>query len=419
MKLVHAADIHLDSPLRGLDRYDGAPSADLRVATRRAFVNLVDHCLEERVDALLLAGDVYDGDWQDFNTGLFFVKQLARLREAGIRVWAVLGNHDAASVITRRLKLPENVTLLSHDAPQTSVDERLGLAVHGQSFAKRDVGEDLAAAYPRALPGLLNVGLLHTALAGRPEHAPYAPTTADRLASKGYAYWALGHVHRAEVVSRDPWIVFPGNLQGRSVRETGEKGFVVVTAEGTQVRSVEPVAADVARWHDLSVDVSPARSPDDAATLVQRALEAAAGASAGRLVAARVRLTGRGPVHVALVRDLAATEASVRAAAADVSGEVWVEKVVVRTLPEVDLAKARERKDALGHVARTVHDAAGDPETLKALAEELRPLLEKLPAGLGEDGRLFDATEPGQVEAFLAEVEATLVPMLVEGEERP
>lgn len=282
MKLVHAADIHLDSPLRGLDRYDGAPSADLRVATRRAFVNLVDHCLEERVDALLLAGDVYDGDWQDFNTGLFFVKQLARLREAGIRVWAVLGNHDAASVITRRLKLPENVTLLSHDAPQTSVDERLGLAVHGQSFAKRDVGEDLAAAYPRALPGLLNVGLLHTALAGRPEHAPYAPTTSDRLASKGYAYWALGHVHRAEVVSRDPWIVFPGNLQGRSVRETGEKGFVVVTAEGTEVRSVEPVAADVARWHDLSVDVSPARNPDDAATLVQRALEAAAGASAGR-----------------------------------------------------------------------------------------------------------------------------------------
>jgi hypothetical protein len=185
------------------------------------------------------------------------------------------------------------------------------------------------------------------------------------------------------------------------------------------VRSVEPVAADVARWHDLSVDVSPARNSDDAATLVQRALEAAAGASAGRLVAARVRLTGRGPVHVALVRDLAATEASVRAAAADVSGEVWVEKVVVRTLPEVDLAKARERKDALGHVARTVHDAVLDPETLKALAEELRPLLEKLPAGLGEDGRLFDAAEPGKVEAFLAEVEATLVPMLVEGEERP
>lgn len=419
MRLVHAADIHLDSPLRGLDRYDGAPSDDLRVATRRAFVNLIDYCLRESVDALFLAGDIYDGDWQDFNTGLFFVKQLARLRDGGIRVWAVLGNHDAASVITRQLRLPDNVTLLSHKSPVTSVDEQLNLAVHGQSFARKDVGEDLAEAYPPALPDLLNVGLLHTALAGRPDHAPYAPTTVDRLTSKGYGYWALGHVHRAEVVSRDPWIVFPGNLQGRNIRETGEKGFVVISSEGTEVTGVETVASDVARWHDLSVDVSSARNADDALTLVQRAIDAAATASEGRLVAARVRLTGRGPVHTALVRDVAATEANVRAAAADASGDVWVEKVVVQTLPEVYLEKVRERKDALGHVARAVHGAAGDPEALKALAEELRPLLEKLPSGLGEDGRLFDASKPARLEAFLSEVEATLVPMLVEVEERP
>lgn len=419
LKLAHAADIHLDSPLRGLDRYDGAPSDDLRIATRRAFVNLVDYCLEERVDGLLLAGDVYDGDWQDFNTGLFFVKQLARLREAGIPVWAVLGNHDAASVITRRLRLPDNVKILSHRSAETVVDERLGLAVHGQSYPKKDVGEDLASSYPDALAGLLNVGLLHTALAGRPDHAPYAPTTPDRLASKGYAYWALGHVHRAEVVSRDPWIVFPGNLQGRSIRETGEKGFFVVSVDGSDVIGVESVPSDVARWHDLPVDVSSARNLDDAIFLVQRALSGAVDASGARLVAARVRLTGRGPVHGALVRDVPALQAEVRGAAADAGGEVWVEKVLVQTLPDVDLAKVRERKDALGHVARAIHDAARDPDAVKALAEELRPLLDKLPPGLSEELLPFDPMQRSRVEQFLEEVESALVPTLVEAEGRP
>jgi DNA repair exonuclease SbcCD nuclease subunit len=419
MKLIHAADIHLDSPLRGLDRYDGAPSGDLRVATRRAFTNLIDYCLEEKADALLLAGDVYDGDWQDFNTGLFFVKQLARLREAGIPVYAVLGNHDAASTITRRLKLPDNVTLLSHKAPETTINEHLGLAVHGQSFAKRDVTEDLAAAYPATVPGLLNVGLLHTALTGRVEHVPYAPTTQDRLASKGYGYWALGHVHRAEVVSKSPWIVFPGNLQGRSVRETGEKGFVVVSAEGSDVTGVEKVPCDVARWHDLTVDVASTRSADDVPVLVQHALEAAVAASGNRLVAARVRLTGRGAIHSTLVRDLRSVEANVRAAASDVSGDVWVEKVVVQTLPEVDLEKVRERPDALGHVARSIHGASEDPEALKALTAELRPLLDKLPPGLGEGRPLFDPSDSESLRAFLAEVEGALVPMLLDAEERP
>lgn len=418
MRLVHAADIHLDSPLRGLDRYDGAPSGSLRVATRRAFSNLIDYCLEEKADALLLAGDVYDGDGQDFNTGLFFVKQLARLRGAGISVYAILGNHDAASVITRRLKLPENVTLLSHRSPETAVNERLGLAVHGQSFAKRDVTEDLAAGYPKPRPDLLNVGLLHTALSGRAEHAPYAPTTVDRLSARGYGYWALGHVHRAEVVSQSPWIVFPGNLQGRSVRETGEKGFAVVTAEGTEVTGVEMVSCDVARWHDLDIDVASARNQDDVLALVRRALDSAIAASGSRLVAARVRLAGRGAVHSALVRDIPSLEANVRAVASDANGEVWVEKLVVQTHPEIDFEKVRERPDALGHVARTIHGLSEDPEALAALTEELRPLLDRLPPGLGEGAPLLDLRDTDALRTFLSEVEGILVPMLADAEAR-
>ena len=185
MKLVHAADLHLDSPLRGLERYEGAPVERVRGATRRALENLVEFCIEEGAELLLLAGDLYDGNWKDYSTGLFFAKQMSRLREAGIRVALIRGNHDAASQITKHLRLPENVLEFSQRKPETHVFEDLGIAVHGQSFATRDVTEDLATRYPQAVPSLLNVGLLHTC-AGREGHDPYAPCSVETLISKGY-----------------------------------------------------------------------------------------------------------------------------------------------------------------------------------------------------------------------------------------
>src|SRR3954447_2756218 len=162
MKLVHAADIHLDSPMHGLTAYDTAPVDELRLATRAALRGLVDLCLDEQADALLIGGDLYDGDWHDYATGAHFVREAQRLREAGITVVVVTGNHDAASRITKALRLPEGVHVLPVDAPGTVVFEDLGLAVHGQGYATAAVTEDLSRAYPAPLSGLVNVGLLHT-----------------------------------------------------------------------------------------------------------------------------------------------------------------------------------------------------------------------------------------------------------------
>src|SRR6185437_649372 len=116
---LHAADIHLDSPLKGLERYENAPVGRIRGATRRAFTRLIDLAVEKAVDFVLIAGDLYDGDWRDYNTGLYLVRQLGRLRDANINVYAIAGNHDAANKMTRSLRLPDNVRLLSHEQPQT------------------------------------------------------------------------------------------------------------------------------------------------------------------------------------------------------------------------------------------------------------------------------------------------------------
>jgi len=188
MKFVHAADLHVDSPLRGLDRYEGAPVARLREATRRALENLVALCIEEEAAFLLLAGDVFDGTWKDYSTGLFFASQMTRLREAKVPVVIVRGNHDAASTIVNALRLPDNVHELSDKKAESFALPDANACVHGQSFNKRVTSEDLASKYPARVPGAFNIGLLHTSLDGRPGHASYAPTTIEVLRARTAVY---------------------------------------------------------------------------------------------------------------------------------------------------------------------------------------------------------------------------------------
>ena len=414
MKLVHAADLHLDSPLRGLERYEGAPVEQIRGATRRALENLVDLCVEEDARLLLLAGDLYDGNWKDYSTGLFLAKQMSRLREAGIRVALIRGNHDAASRITKHLRLPDNVLEFSQRKPETHVFEDLGIAVHGQSFATRDVTEDLAVRYPQAVPGVLNVGLLHTCATGREGHDPYAPCSVETLLSKGYDYWALGHVHQREVLSKDPWIVFPGNVQGRHIRETGSKGATLIHVADGRVAAVAHVALDVVRWALCEVDATEATSADDVVDLSRQRLDAIAGEAEGRTLAVRVRLVGTTRAHEPLEADRDRWEQTLRAVANDVSGEgLWLEQVRFETAPCLDPAELAERDDALGQLMCGLRAAVSDPGATQTLIEEFSELRRKLPHQVSEgtDGIRLD--DPAVIREALVDVEHMLLPRLL------
>jgi DNA repair protein SbcD/Mre11 len=391
---LHAADIHLDSPLRGLEVYQDAPLEQIRGATRRAFDNLVELAIDEEVAFVLLAGDLYDGDWKDYNTGIYFVNRIGRLREAGIPVFIIAGNHDAASQITRALNLPHNVTLFSHRKCETRILDRLGVAIHGQSFFSRAVTDDLTQHYPQGDPSLFNIGLLHTSLNGRPGHEPYAPCTLDALRSKGYQYWALGHVHQYEEISHDPWVVFPGNIQGRHIRETGTKGCALVTVNNSQIVAVEQRELDVLRWSVCRIDLGKCDKTESLLELIRETFEDERGQADGRPLAVRLVLEGTTPLHGRLHENSAHWHEEFRAVAANL-GDVWLEKILFNTRKEQQTVEDFADDSPLNALLKSVESLQFDTSRLLDLIPDFDQLRSKLPSDLLSNDDPFSPDEQG------------------------
>ncbi len=413
-KFIHAADIHLDSPLRGLASYEGAPADRIRGAAREALEELTRVAIDEEVHFVVIAGDVFDGDWRDYNTGLFFAGRMSRLREKGIRVFLLAGNHDAASSITKKLRMPDNVRKFPTGKPRTFMMKEIRVAIHGQGFAQPDVSENLAVGYPDAREGYYNIGVLHTACDGRKGHAPYAPCKIDDLKRKNYDYWALGHIHKREVLAESPWIVYPGNIQGRHARETGDKGCSLVVVEDHGETRVEHRILDAIRWARLTVDVAGVESGDGVARAVREALEEERERAGGRMLAVRIEITGACPAHDELSREQEKWVNQIRMDVADASqGDIWVEKVKLNTAMAVDLKKLEADGGPVGGLLSFIRKIEKDPALLSELADGLAPLKSKLPAELLSGDDAIDLESPDRIREILADAERMLLPRLV------
>ena len=377
IRFIHAADPHLDSPLQGLEAHEGAPVEVLRGATRRAFENLVSLAIEESVDFVVIAGDLYDGDWKDYSTGLFFRAQMVRLQNRGTPVYLIAGNHDAASVITKKLSLPENVHVFSTRTTESLEVAGHPITIHGRGFPNRAVPENLAIEYPMAVPGRFNLGLLHTSLTGRPGHDTYAPCSVAQLREKGYQYWALGHIHQPEVINEDPWIVFAGNCQGRHIKETGARGCRLVTvSDSLQVEGVEWRSLDVVRWAELNIDLSGIETETEATRLVSDAMGKAVTAAEGRLVAARIILSGTTQLHGSLHRNDEHWNAQFQASAQDLGAEaIWIERITVSTSPVYDIAQLAERDALTKIVVSNLNETDHQPILLPPEIQEMLSIL--------------------------------------------
>lgn len=409
MKFLHCADIHLDSPLLGLDRYEGAPVGELRGASRRAFRDMVDLAIRESVDFVVMAGDLFDGDWPDFNTGLFFIKEMGRLRDAAIKVALVRGNHDAESQITKSLRLPDNVFVFDTRKAQTFVWEELGVALHGQSFADRAVPDDLAASYPSAIPGLFNLGVLHTSLDGRRGHANYAPTKIDVLCSKNYDYWALGHVHTREVVMQSPLILFPGNLQGRHAREIGPKGCELISFQEGDLSS-ESIALDNVRWVHLQINADGIADSEMLLSAAFDELQKASSEAGDRILAVRLTVAGSGALYEWVAPRIDAVEAELRALAVNFNPGAWIEKIQFDLRPKFNRQEAASRPDPIGEVLRLVDQLGTSDEDLAELARvAFADLFVKLPPEAYKGANGLQLNDASTLTRLLGDAEALLL----------
>ncbi len=429
VKLLHAADLHLDSPLRNLP--DAVPSAGAAVplrtlarsATRRAFENLIDLAVEEQVEVLLLAGDIFDGKWEDHHTGLFFSRELGRFTATGGRVFLARGNHDAECQMSLHVTLPEGVhTFASGDHAQVVDLPDLGIAVHGWSFPTKAVQDDPTPRFGRPISGRFNIGLLHTNLGGTPGHGNYAPTTVQGLVGTGLQYWALGHIHTRSVLREgDCTLVYPGNLQGRHARELAGaigKGATLLTVEAGQLISLEHRAVDVLRWQAVEADVTDTDTLDGCVrALATQVHDALADPEAALPVVLRVTLVGRTPAHGALLSDPIGLRASIESTL-PTHRPVYLEKVRVKTrLPAVE--GADPLADPLDQVTSAAQRGHLRSDVASALLDGLAGHLSK--AALehtGDDGETTSVsllrhaqalTEGESLDALLERARATLL----------
>jgi len=374
-RFLHTADIHLDSPLRSLALRDPEIAETVGNATRQAFVRTVDLCLEEKVDALMIAGDLYDGDLRSMKTAIFFGAQMRRLDEAGIRVFIVRGNHDAESRITKQLSLPPNVHVFSGRAEAIEIEGK-GVVVHGVSFADPQAPESLLPKFKAPLPGQVNIGLLHTSLSGAEGHDTYAPCSLTDLFDHGFDYWALGHIHKRQVASAGSRrAVMPGIPQGRHVGEAGPKSVTLVSVGDDGDIALEERLVAVAAFSLVPVDTAGMADWSDVLAAMEAALRQARGEVAAEHLVARIELTGATALAGRLRRDADLLLDEARQVAAAMA-RTAVEKVSVQVEAPVVAVEA-EGGNPLVDLRRLVADELRHSESFHAEVRSLVAVLRK------------------------------------------
>ena len=419
LRFVHAADLHLDSPFTGLRAAAPAHVADaIYSATFRAYENIIELCIAEQVDALLIAGDVYDAADRSLRAQTRFVDGLEKLHDAGIRSFVCHGNHDPLDGWEARLAYPPRCHRFGPEFEGVPVFENdPGRAVvHGISFPRRDVAENLVSRLGDVDSDAFSIGLLHTNVGGNPGHAPYAPCSLDDLRRSGIDYWALGHIHTRQILQEQgPTVVYPGNPQGRHANETGARGVYLVEVDDSGRVDATFHAVDSIRWERLSVDIGDLATEQALLDALDNGMEQVSNDADGRPVIVRVTLEGRGELNQSL-RQVDAVDHLAEQINESWTGQspfAWCERIEDRTRVPFDRQERLAGADFLAEVLRTTDQARENPERLARLRGGL--------ADLHEHHRyrryLTAAPNDAELAALIDEAEMLAVNLLAEDEE--
>ncbi|SHJ71965.1 exonuclease SbcD [Palleronia salina] len=362
MRFLHAADLHLDSPLRSVALRDPDLAGRLHDASRQVLARIVDLAIERRVDALLLAGDVFDNGVPDVATRTVLARALGRLGAAGIPTVLIRGNHDGLLDPARYGALGDSVFLLDADRPSVEIG---AATIHGTSHSGGPETRSLLPRYPAPVPGRINLGLMHCSPDGTRGHDPYAPCAVSDLLEHGYDYWALGHIHaRQEWRGDRALVVMPGIPQGRHIRESrgGSVTLVRIDGEGPQA---EELPVGLVGFREVSIDLP---GDDTQTARLHRIADGLRGAAEGPTVL-RVTLAGPG------AQPFAAGAGDARHALSELAaeiGELYLDRV--RVAPDLSVPDDAAAGDLVA-LMRLEAGTAGFREEAARMLSDLRDAL--------------------------------------------
>jgi DNA repair exonuclease SbcCD nuclease subunit len=374
LRFIHAADLHLDSPFRGIGEASAGLRDQLQSSTLQALSRVVDHTINSKADFLIIAGDIYDSKDRNLRALVSFRKEMERLAERNIPAFIVHGNHDPLNGWGSGFQLPSNVTVFG-GRTDTEPFIRGGCEVAqitGVSYTRERVTDNLAVSFKRTENSPYSIAVLHANIGHQSGHADYAPATVNELIEAGFNYWALGHVHTRSVLATEPaMLVYPGNTQGRNPRESGPRGCYQVDVDTYGRAHLEFIDSSAARWAKIDLSICNYSTIDQLTDAMLDKAREEASAFEGPTIA-RCAIRGNGSLHRDLQRDSMSDELR------EVLGTVVIaESVRIATGPEFDI-------EALAHTETMVSDFLGlteralrEPEARQRLAETLMPLFRR------------------------------------------
>jgi DNA repair protein SbcD/Mre11 len=390
LRFIHAADLHLDSPLPAVA--DSVPSIreTLQGATLAALNRIVEHTIAVRADFLVIAGDVYDSKDRSLRALVSFRKQMERLGERNIPVFIVHGNHDPLNGWGSGFQLPPNVVTFGGRTDTEPFIRRGREVAHltGVSYTRERVTDNLASSFKRTDGAPYSIAVLHANIGRQMGHADYAPATLDDLVGAGFDYWALGHVHTRSILATDPvMVVYPGNTQGRNPREQGPRGCYQVDIDTHGRAHLEFVESNIARWAHVEVSIRDCSGMEQLIdAMSERSREAAAGFDG--LTVVRCTIRGNGPLHPDLQREGMSEELCDL-----LSSTVITESVRIATGPDLDLESLKRGETMVSDFLKLGERALEDSEFRARLAEQLSPLFRRKEMKPFDDARFREWIE--------------------------
>ncbi|TXK85985.1 DNA repair exonuclease [Paenibacillus sp. N3.4] len=414
LRFMHAADLHLDSPFKGMSALPERIRERVRESTFGALKELVALAIQEQVDFVLISGDIYDLSDRSLRAQIRFQKAMEQITAQSIPVYVIHGNHDPEDGRAAKLDWPSNVHFFASEHVETVQVAKPGRGViaqiHGISYRSAAETDNLAVRYKKGNEPVCQIGLLHTNVDGDPGHDNYAPCSKQDLLDAGMDYWALGHVHTGRVLHERPAIVYPGNLQGRSIRETGPRGCYLVEMQENGQADLTFQALDRVRWFKQPLSVAGIQTEQELKDYLGEQLERIRIEADGRDAVVRIVLEGRGAVHALLRKGRAIEEllAELREDESERSPFVWVESIEDRTGSELDLQALQQEKSFIGDLLRLTESLRHDDAALADFARDALAALQNLPQAAGQPA----AAEPEQLREWLRAAEELAADLL-------